>query len=306
MLRWRCARWRSGALARLEGITGTLSAESLNGPFKFAGRAAVGDQRATCSSHVGRMSADGLMPVKATSRVKGWSIAPRATSRTCPRAIIRRRGDGERAACAWSAPAQAPPWRAQANGPGHAGRGRIRAISAWRSRAAAPADVHRHGQADLGRRPAAGWRAWTRSGSISTCWPAKLEAGSQRRCCWNCPHSLAMCLCRRGARVSTMRSGRSASAAISSRCSCGRAARRRGLGRREAGGGAAGRQRFGFEGAFTSEEVRRSSRATVRTSGSNLGRLLRWGCPIMVERPMRRQRRFPCRRRWNRATLRSP
>ncbi|MFP4537688.1 MAG: AsmA family protein, partial [Dichotomicrobium sp.] len=56
------ARWR------VDGVTGALSAESLRGPFKFSGRAAIGTQVRNVQISLGRMSAEGTMPVKAVSR----------------------------------------------------------------------------------------------------------------------------------------------------------------------------------------------------------------------------------------------
>ncbi len=53
---------------RIVGISGELSADSLRGPFKFSGRAAIGDAAREMQLAIGRMNEDGAMPVKFVSR----------------------------------------------------------------------------------------------------------------------------------------------------------------------------------------------------------------------------------------------
>jgi len=53
---------------RVSSISGELSADSLRGPFKFAGRAAIGKAARDIQLSIGRMGVDGAMPVKFVSR----------------------------------------------------------------------------------------------------------------------------------------------------------------------------------------------------------------------------------------------
>lgn len=55
------ARWR------IQGVSGELSAETLRGPFKFAGQAMIGDELRDLQFSLGTMTPEGLMPVKAAS-----------------------------------------------------------------------------------------------------------------------------------------------------------------------------------------------------------------------------------------------
>jgi len=55
------ARWR------IQGVSGELSAETLRGPFKFAGQAMIGDELRDLQFSVGTMTPEGLMPLKAAS-----------------------------------------------------------------------------------------------------------------------------------------------------------------------------------------------------------------------------------------------
>jgi len=101
---------------RIEGVTGELSAESLNGPFKFAGQARIGDQTRDLQLSLGSMTSDGRMPVKAVSR--GEAVVYRAEGNlrdltSGPEFI------GDLKASAPQGPgagAQAPPWRVEATG----------------------------------------------------------------------------------------------------------------------------------------------------------------------------------------------
>lgn len=56
---------------RIEGLTGELTAETLRGPFKFAGRALIGEGHRDLQVSVGRMSSQEQRPVKAVSRGEG-------------------------------------------------------------------------------------------------------------------------------------------------------------------------------------------------------------------------------------------
>ncbi len=55
------ARWR------IQGVSGELSAETLRGPFKFAGQAMIGDELRDLQFSAGTMTPEGMMPVKAAS-----------------------------------------------------------------------------------------------------------------------------------------------------------------------------------------------------------------------------------------------
>jgi len=70
------ARLGQPALWRIEGVSGKLSAETLRGPFKFNGRIAIGDEERALNFSLGSVSEDGQMPVKAISR--GGEVVYRA------------------------------------------------------------------------------------------------------------------------------------------------------------------------------------------------------------------------------------
>ncbi len=278
---------RSGEAARwrVSGITGTLSAESLNGPFKFAGRAAAGDDARDVQLSVGRMSADGLMPVKATSR--GERVVYRAEGN------LQDLSDGPlfagevtaSAPLAPDAPAQAlPQWRAQANG---------------------RATLDGAEFSDLELAITRDQRPQTFTGSASLSWGdgLRLEASLDSR--WLDLDRLA------GAQIAgktpaqvllglpallgdvPVPARRARITLTVGQINLGtdiiedvNAVARRGAGgwgveKLEAAlpGGSA----LSFEGAFTREDGAAVVAGEVRTSGGNLGRLLRWGLPDMVE-----------------------
>jgi len=53
---------------RVDSVNGELSAETLRGPFKFAGQVAAGDAARDVQLSIGRMGEDGTMPAKLVSR----------------------------------------------------------------------------------------------------------------------------------------------------------------------------------------------------------------------------------------------
>ncbi|RIA55577.1 AsmA family protein [Dichotomicrobium thermohalophilum] len=104
------ARWR------VDGVSGELSAETLGGPFKFAGQAVIGDHVRDLQLSVGSMTAEGLMPVKAVSRgeVVVYRVEGNLRDLTDGPEFL---GDVEASAPQTpEAGAQAPQWRAEATG----------------------------------------------------------------------------------------------------------------------------------------------------------------------------------------------
>jgi uncharacterized protein involved in outer membrane biogenesis len=270
---------------RVSGITGTLSAESLNGPFKFTGRAAVGDEARDMQLSVGRMSADGLMPVKAASR--GERVVYRAQGN------LRDLSDGPlfvgevtaSAPLAPDAPAQAlPQWRAQANG-----RATLDGVEFSDLELAITRDQRPQtftGSANLS------WGGGLRlEASLDSRWldldrlaGAQIDGKTPAEVLLRLPALLGdVPVPARRARITLAVGQINLGTDIIEDVNA--------VARRGAGGWGVekleavlpGGSALSFEGAFTREDGAAVVAGEVRTSGGNLGRLLRWALPDMVK-----------------------
>jgi len=271
------ARWQ------IAGVTGELSAESLQGPFKFAGRAAIGDETRDLRLSIGSMTSERQMPVKAVSR--GEAVVYRAEGN------LRDLTDGPEfvgdleasAPLPPGAAAQAPQWRAAATGRATLDGANFDDVTVTITRQQRPQ---------------------TLSGTARLTWGGGLRLDAELRSQWLDLDLLA------GAQVQDrmpadvllelpallgdvpVPARRARIQMQIAQISLGgdlirdvQAVARRGQGgwgveKLEAG--LPGGSSFGFNGTFARQKGTPILAGTVRASGSNLGRLLHWAVPAVV------------------------
>lgn len=273
------ARWR------IEGVTGELTAETLRGPFKFAGRAAIGDQFRDIQISVGRMSADDLMPVKVVSRGEAVIYRAEGNLREFAEGPVFA-GDVEASApLAPDASPQTPPkWQATA-------RGRVTLDGA--------------GFDDLKLTITRKQRPQTLTGTAKLTWGRALRLDAQLESRWLDLDLLAGAQVRQSMPAEVLLrlpvllgdvpvpAQRAQIALRVAQISLGgdlirdfHAVARRG----EAGwgvekleAGLPGSSELAFEGSFAREGGAAILAGAVAVSGGNLGRLLQWAAPGMFE-----------------------
>jgi len=269
---------------RVQGVSGELSAETLRGPFKFAGRAAIGDQTRDLQLSLGRMTGESQMPVKAVSRGEAVVYRLEGRLRDLDSSPVFA-GDVEaRAPQPADAGAQAPQWRAAATG-----------------RATLDGADFDDLEVTITRQQ----RPQTLNGTARLTWGEGLRLDADLRSQWLDLDLLA------GAQV---RDRMPAQVLLQLPALLGDVpvpARRariemriaqislggdlirdvRAVARRGDGGwgvetleaGLPGGSGFGFEGQFAREGGAPVLGGALRVSGSNLGRLLQWAAPAMFE-----------------------
>ncbi len=274
------ARWQ------IAGVTGELSAESLGGPFKFAGRAMLGGELRDLRLSVGTRTPDGLMPVKAAS--PGDAVVYRAEGN------LRDLTEGPEFVGDVEAIAPLPPEAAvQAQAP------------LWRAEATGRATLDGANFDDFAVTITRQQRPQTLSGTARLTWGQGLRLDAELRSQWLDLDLLA------GAQVRDLMP---AEALLELPALLGDVpvpARRaridlrvaqvslggdlirdvHAVARRGDGGwgvetleaGLPGGSSFGFEGRFTRTGDAPVLAGTVRASGGNLGRLLQWAAPAMFE-----------------------
>lgn len=269
------ARWR------VDGVSGELSADSLRGPFKFAGRAAIGELAREVQLSIGRAVGDGTTPVKFVSRG--------------PQAVYRAEGNlselsagpsfsGEVSAGAPDvAPDAQPPWEATAT---------------------ANATLDRAALSDLKLTITRQRRSQTLTGSAAFSWSRGLRLDAELASRWldldllaaadlqgQTPAQVMLRLpaLLGGLPVPADRARIALSLAqinlggdmirdldVVARLGEG------GWGVEKLEARLPGGSDIGFEGRFTRKSGAPVLAGTVRTSGSNLGRLLAWAVPGQV------------------------
>ncbi len=277
---------RTGEQARwgIDGLTGELSAETLRGPFKFAGRAMLGDQMRDFQFSVGRMTPEGRMPVKAASQDE--TVVYRVEGN------LRAFADGPEFVGEVEASAplppddsvQAPQWRAAATGRATLDGAKFGDFSVTITRQQRPQTLNGTAELTWGR----GLRL---DAELRSQWlDLDLLAGAQVRDRMPAEVLLELPALLGGVPVPARR------ARIDMRIaqvSLGgdlirdvRAVARRGdggWGVEKLEAGLPGGSGFSFDGQFARKDGAPILAGTVRASGSNLGRLLQWAAPPMFE-----------------------
>ncbi len=270
------ARWR------VEGVSGELSAESLRGPFRFAGRAVIGEDARDVQLSIGRMDGDGAMPVKFVSRAD--------------HAVYR--ADGK--------------LRALDGGPEFAGQVSASAPDAapdtqppWQAEASASATLERAALSDLKITIVRAQRPQTLEGAAQASWLRGLQFDAQLTARWLdldllagpqlAGQAPAQALLRLPALLGDLPlPGEQVRIALDvaqvnlggdTIRDLGLVARRTdgrwGVERLDAG--LPGGSDIGFEGRFTRGQGGSVLAGTVRVSGSHLARLLAWAAPGRID-----------------------
>jgi len=282
------ARWR------VEGLSGELSAETLRGPFKFAGRASIGEQMRDLQLSLGRMTGAGKMPVKAVSA--GKDVVYRAEG------SLEDRAEGPLFTGQIEATPPRPPEASPAQPP------------KWQARAGARATLDGASLDDLSVSITRKQRPQTMSGDARLTWGDGLRLDADLKSQWldldllagsevagRTPAEVLLALPSlladvpvpaRSARIEMRVAQISLGGDLIRDVHAVTRRGDRGWGVEKLEGGLPGGSGFGFEGDFKRRAGAPVLSGAVHLSGSNLDRLLQWASPGSFEAGEEAAKRF--------------